>query len=256
MLRQPPGSEQDRKRTARLLHLLGGKRRTTRPTLSVDASGVVTVAGVTTVHQLPVHDQRRLRHDLQRPATTLSSAAWIRARPVGVVTVAGSAISGDFPTTSGAYDTTYNGGHIPFLEGDAFVSRLSMGVAFYADHYELSLKQAGTQNLWLDAGAVHANRSYAIFGSVTGTTPGLDLLGIHIPLNVDPYTDITIASAVPPIFVKFRGTLDSKGEATASFNVPANLPVLSGFTFHHAYVVYDASGTFYMASNAVPLRLR
>ena len=43
---------------------------------------------------------------------------------------------------------------------------------------------------------------------------------------------------------------------TASFNVPANLPVGSGFTFHHAYVVYDASGKFYMASNAVPLTLR
>ena len=36
-----------------------------------------------------------------------------------------------FPTTSGAYDTTYNG---PTLNGvDSYVSRLSMGVAFYAD---------------------------------------------------------------------------------------------------------------------------
>jgi len=35
-----------------------------------------------------------------------------------------------------------------------------------------------------------------------------------------------------------------------------NLPLPPGFTFHHAYVVYDASGRFYMASNAVPLRLK
>jgi hypothetical protein len=52
-----------------------------------------------------------------------------------------------------------------------------------------------------------------------------------------------------------RRWLDSNGEATASFNVPAGLPPLPGITFHHAYVVYDASGKFYMASNAVPLRL-
>ena len=47
----------------------------------------------------------------------------------------------------------------------------------------------------------------------------------------------------------------ANGLATASFNVPANLPVPSGLTFHHAYVVYDATGKFHMASNAVPLRL-
>lgn len=28
-------------------------------------------------------------------------------------------------------------------------------------------------------------------GSVAGTRPGLDLLGVHIPLNPDPYTDAT-----------------------------------------------------------------
>ena len=52
------------------------------------------------------------------------------------------------------------------------------------------------------------------------------------------------------------GPLGTDGLAFASFNVPPNLPVALGFTFHHAYVVYDASGKFYMASNAVPLRLQ
>ena len=47
-----------------------------------------------------------------------------------------------------------------------------------------------------------------------------------------------------------------QGEATASLNVPANLPLPPGFTLYHAYVVYDANGQFHMASNAVPLRLR
>ncbi len=126
----------------------------------------------------------------------------------------------------------------------------------YADRDELSRNRAGTQNLNLDAGKLHAGKSYAIFGSMTGTSPGITLSGIRIPLNVDLYTDVTLGSAVAPMFVRFQGTLDSKGEATASFNVPAGLPSMTGFTLHHAYLVFDASGKFYMASNAVPLVLK
>ncbi len=177
-----------------------------------------------------------------------------------MVTVGGYTRSPTFPTTRGAYDRTYNG---PpgltsnyYTGGDVFVSRLSMGVSFYADRYELSLKQAGTQSLNLDAGKQHAGKSYAIFGSVTGTSPGITLSGIHIPLNLDPYTQLTIGSAVPPIFFKFRGTLDNKGEATASFNLPSGLPPLPGITLHHAYVVVGNGGAFDMASNTVPLRLK
>ena len=95
-----------------------------------------------------------------------------------------------------------------------------------------------------------------IFGSETGTTPGINLLGVHIPLNPDLYTIIAMGAVNGKEFTNFRGTLDANGLANASFNVPANLPFPAGFTFHHAYVVYDASGRFYMASNAVPLRLR
>ena len=138
-----------------------------------------------------------------------------------------------FPTTSGAYDRTFNGG------ADAFVSRLSIDVAFY-----------------VDAGKQHAGKSYAIFGSITGTSPGITLSGIHIPLNVDPYTDFTIWNPGSTFFTNFNGTLNSNGEATASFNVPANLPTLPSFTLHHAYIVFDGSGKIYMASNAVPLHLK
>ncbi|MCI0585842.1 MAG: hypothetical protein L0323_03260 [Planctomycetes bacterium] len=41
----------------------------------------------------------------------------------GAVTVAGRSFSSNFPTTAGAYDTSYNGG--PILRSDPFVSRLS-----------------------------------------------------------------------------------------------------------------------------------
>ena len=132
-----------------------------------------------------------------------------------------------------------------------------MGVALYGDVHEISISAGGTQKLTVNAGKAHAKRSYWIFGSVTGTTPGVPLGGVHIPLNPDPYTNFAFANvnANPP-FKGFWGRLDANGLATASFIVPANLPVRPGFTFYHAYVVYDTSGKLYMASNPVPLRLK
>ena len=47
------------------------------------------------------------------------SANALSVDAIGVVTVAGWTTSINFPTTSGAYDTTFNGGYT-----DAFVSRL------------------------------------------------------------------------------------------------------------------------------------
>ena len=131
-----------------------------------------------------------------------------------------------------------------------------MGVALYGDVHEISIQAGGTQSLTVNAGKAHANRLYWIFGSVSGTTPGVNLLGVHIPLNPDLYTSVAMSAVNSTVFTRFKGTLDVNGLATASFNVPANLPVTSGFTFHHAYVVYDASRQFYMASNAVPLRMK
>lgn len=128
-------------------------------------------------------------------------------------------------------------------------------VTFHADSFEVSLASGGTQSLCLEAGQAHALRQYAIFGSVTGTSPGISLGGVGIPLNVDPYTDITVGSALPPVYVNFKGSLDSSGEATAAINVPA-LPSVAGVTLHHAYLVYDAAGVFHLASNPVPLRLK
>jgi hypothetical protein len=123
-----------------------------------------------------------------------------------------------------------------------------------ANTTQLSLAKGGAQALTVDAGKTHKNLRYWIFGSETGTSPGVDLLGVRIPLNVDLYTVVAMGAVNSKEFTNFRGTLDSNGLAKASFNIPANLPF--GLSFHHAYVVYDPNGKIYMASNAVPLRLK
>jgi hypothetical protein len=253
---------------------LGGDGNDVSTALWVDDAGVITVAGYTGASDFPttsgaystakngMDDAFVSRLDPRQTSTTqlvyssflggstADRAFALRGDASGVITVAGYSASIDFPTTNGAFDTSYS------ASGDAFVSRLSMGVALYADRYELPLTRAGTQNLWLDAGSTHANRLYALFGSMTGTSPGVTLNGIHIPLNVDPYTTLTIGSAIPPMFVMFQGVLGRYGDATASFHVPSGLPALPPFTLHHAYIVLDRNGGFGMASNSAPLRLR
>ena len=248
---------------------LGGRAGDWAFALAVDTAGVMTVAGRTGSPRFPTTanaysttggafisrlDPRRtgvaqLVYSTRFGGTPVPLA--IAMDPSGVVTIAGSSHKG-LPTTSGAFRrSTTSVNAVPF------VSRLDMGVAFHADRYELSRTQpGGQQQLTLNAGKVHAGKLYWIFGSITGTTPGVKLLGVQIPLNPDVYTDAGIANVNSSVFTRFRGQLDANGRASASFNVPANLPVGSGFTFYHAYLVYDASGKFYMASGAVPLRLK
>jgi hypothetical protein len=262
--------------TAQLVYstYLGGSNDDQVFGLFVDAGGVVTVAGVGATNFPTTRgaynrifrgysDAFVSRLDPSKNGTAQlvystylggSSYEGVFALAVdasGVVTVTGYTHSKNFPTTSGAYDRTYNGAQYV----DMFVSRLSMGVSLYGDVHDISIQSGGTQRLTVNAGKAHANRLYWIFGSETGTSPGVDLLGAHIPLNPDLYTIIAMSAPNGKEFTNFKGTLDANGLATASFNLPARLPFPPGFTFHHAYVVYDANGIF-MTSNAVPLRLK
>jgi hypothetical protein len=239
---------------------LGGRRIDIAHALSVDASGVITVAGETLSSNFPTtsdaYDRTNnggygdpwdvfvSRLDLSRTG----SAQLIYSTYLG----GGGSDFGNALSVDASGVATVAG----YVWGNdaAFAIRVDMGVALYGDGHEISIKAGGTQRLTVHAGKAHANRSYWIFGSETGTRPGIDLLGVHIPLNPDLYTIIAMGAVNGREFTNFRGTLDANGLATASVNIPANLAF--GFTFHHAYVVYDASGKIHMASNAVPVRLK
>ncbi len=124
----------------------------------------------------------------------------------------------------------------------------------------VSIATGGTQVFTLNAGNQNASRLYWLFGSITGTTPGVTLgspVGsVTIPLVPDLYTNITIALPNSAFLVQTKGALNTSGQAQASFVVPKITDQNAiGVTFYHAYLVYDASNNFYLASNPVSLRL-
>ena len=95
-------------------------------------------------------------------------------------------------------------------------------------------------------------------GSGSGTSPGLPLDGLVLPLNVaDPYFNYTLSSPNKAPLSSSVGALDPKGDATAAFSVPPGVvpAVLIGAELNHAYVVLNEVPGVGFVSNAVPLLL-
>ena len=117
----------------------------------------------------------------------------------------------------------------------------------------------GAQIFTLDAGPAYAFYHYAVLGSLSGTSPGTSLGGVLVPLNPDPYLQLTMSSPAL-FFVNSVGTLDASGRATATLPMPANPAFgylfLPGRRLHHAYVLSTGEPPSYaLASNPCQLRM-
>ncbi len=132
-----------------------------------------------------------------------------------------------------------------------------------ADVNAISVSAGGTQNLALDAGIANAGDRYALVGSMSGFTPGVDLgNGLLLPLNPDNYFVLTLLTATSgglPPQNNFFGTLDASGKANADLTLPSDSnPAFAGLILHHAFLVLPNNtrgGTFSFASNPVSLSL-
>lgn len=116
----------------------------------------------------------------------------------------------------------------------------------------------GTQALTLTAPDA-AGSIYLLFGSVTGTEPGLPLGGdVVVPLNFDAYTLYTVGNPNAPPLGNSVGALDGSGAGAATFSLgQGQVPNgLFGVPLHHAYVTFALDGSGITgASNAVPVFL-
>ena len=138
-------------------------------------------------------------------------------------------------TTDGSWQ--YSGWNID----DLSVLGYDYDPSLWAQQYEISVATGGTSTLELDADVAHAGETYVMAGSLSGTSPGFDVFGLHIPLNWDSFTDATLSGA--PYFVNFVGSLDGQGTATATFDTQGPIDIsFIGLDASFAYVTLPLTG--------------
>jgi hypothetical protein len=126
----------------------------------------------------------------------------------------------------------------------------------YSD--KMSVAFGGTHTLKIAAGAAKAGKLYFTFGSLSGTSPGIPVDSVVLPLNFDGYLNFTLTVPNSTVLSTSLGFLSGGGAATTRFNLPAGaVPALAGSTVNHATLVLDIPGTgvAQIASQAVPCSL-
>jgi hypothetical protein len=138
---------------------------------------------------------------------------------------------------------------------DQFVIDKSGRPTLRRDLPSLSRAAGGRQVLQLEAGAGNAHRLYVLMGSF-GSSPGTPIGALHLPLNFDTWMQLSLAAANTSLYPSSIGFLDATGRAAAGIQLAPNQdPTLFDLTLHHAFLVFDASLTPKLASNAVRLKL-
>ncbi len=125
------------------------------------------------------------------------------------------------------------------------------------DASQLDIVTGGTLNLSLDAGAQNGSTFYWVLGSISGTSPGIDLGAAGIlPLNFDAYMQLTFKPA-NQLFQNWAGNWDTDGRATAALLLPSGThPAFSGVTVDHAFFSFTTSGVIDNVSNAASVLLQ
>lgn len=124
----------------------------------------------------------------------------------------------------------------------------------------ISISEPAAVQLRLEVDDSLGSLAYLMLGSVSGTFPGAHVSGIHLPLNPDAYTLLTLLGT-PLLLGGFGAFSDANAlklfMADAAFTLPVGVPPgLAGITIHHAFVVFDPLSAVALAtSNAAPLVL-
>ncbi len=131
------------------------------------------------------------------------------------------------------------------------------GVLLWAEEHRLMAVDGGVVPLQVAAGPARAGATYAILGSTSGTSPGIVVGGVPIPLNVDAYFMRTLTMPNTDPLSDFAGVLNATGSATATLTLdPGMLGPLASLTFHHVAVLVNADGEIAAVSRPIPLWIR
>lgn len=115
----------------------------------------------------------------------------------------------------------------------------------------VSITAGEEQHLAIDAGPANAGRAYQMLGSISGTSPGIQLPGGgQLPLHSDGYLNYTLTNPNTPILQNSLGFLDANGKATVTFHPNRRF---IGLTVHHAF--YLAGSTPEYVSEAEPVQV-
>jgi hypothetical protein len=115
--------------------------------------------------------------------------------------------------------------------------------SLWVDRDTLPIAAGGTARFDLVAGSAHAGELYLLLGTVSGTTPGFEAGPVHVPLNIDFFTDFTGGAANGALLVNTLGLLSPGGIANAFVTLPSGVAPagLAGLRLDFAYVIADAN---------------
>lgn len=107
---------------------------------------------------------------------------------------------------------------------------------FAASPPNISRSQGGSIDMLVDAGPPNAGEDYLILAS-GGCHPGFSVDGVHINLNWDNYSILSMTHANGATFQNTLGVLDAAGQSIATINVAGGSGLTVGKSFAFSYVL-------------------
>lgn len=133
------------------------------------------------------------------------------------------------------------------------VSGSIQGRTLVMDATTVSLNTPSDTTFSIQAGPDHRGDKYFLLGGVTGTSPGISMpSGLDIPLNIDFFTQMTLAFANTPIFQNFFGVLDPSGSAYPVLSTTGLTPLdpnMEGVMMYYTAVIWPNGEPYEMATN-------
>ena len=155
----------------------------------------------------------------------------------GVLVAAGTpiAVFGALPAHGFSQFDCVGAGNDALYLDDFRVRERTAAHGLRADPPRLPIGRRTVVDLHLAGGAALANRSYAVFASLSGTNPGTPIGSVTMPLVADGFMGIVISNLA--VLPGFLGTFNPDGNAEAVFDTQIPVPAgLLGLQLHFAYV--------------------